>query len=451
VSVPAVVVGAAQSGAGKTTATMALIAGLRRRGLVVQPFKVGPDYLDPQLLTWAAGRPCRNLDGWMLPPGHLLELFHRACCGADVAVVEGVMGLFDGKSGEGDRASTAAIARALNAPVVLVLDAARASRTVGAVALGLSHADRSLEVAGVVLNRVASDRHLEACLEGLTGLGVASLGHLSRREELTLPDRYLGLVSPAETEPRAGLRDALERVAGRIDLDGLMRAAAAGRRPEPRPELFPAEPVPIEARIAIALDRAFHFYYRDSLDLLEAWGAELMPFSPLESDRLPAGAGGVYLGGGYPELFAAELAANTGLLADLRNAYERGVLVYAECGGAMYAARRIEDREGRGHEMAGLWPAAVSLQRRRLTVGYRTVRACVPSFLAGGDLPAHEFHYSQLEPDSASQQPAWLVLDEQSRPEGYATGRLVASYIHLHLGSRPGLAASLVAACRPAS
>jgi cobyrinic acid a,c-diamide synthase len=441
--------GAAQSGAGKTTATMALIAGLRRRGLKVQPFKVGPDYLDPQLLTWAAGRPCRNLDGWMLPAEHLLELFDRACRGADVAVVEGVMGLFDGKSGGGDEASTAAVARLLDAPVVLVLDAARASRTVGAVGLGLSRADTRLKVAGALLNRVASERHLEACADGLDALGVPCLGHLFRREELALPDRYLGLVSPAETEPHLGFKGALDQAGGGIDLDSALLAARIPPRPAAQPGLFPVEPVGTRARIAIATDRAFHFYYRDSLDLLEAWGAELVPFSPLEDRCLPDRAGGVYLGGGYPELFAAQLAANWSMIADLRSANERGVLVYAECGGAMYAARRVEDAEGRLHRMAGLWPAAVSLTRRRLTVGYRWVRACAPSFLAGRELPAHEFHYSQLEPDEGGAQPAWLVLDEGDRPEGHAAPRFAASYIHLHLGSRPGLAASFVDACGP--
>ena len=188
-SVATLVIGAAQSGAGKTIATMALIAGLRQRGLKVQPFKVGPDYLDPQLLTWVAGRPCRNLDSWMLPAAQLIELFDRACRGADVAVVEGVMGLFDGKSGSGDEASTASIARLLDAPVLLVLDAARASRTVGAVALGLSRADKRLKVAGALLNRVASERHRDACLEGLDALGVPCLGHLFRLEELALPAR----------------------------------------------------------------------------------------------------------------------------------------------------------------------------------------------------------------------------------------------------------------------
>ena len=455
-SVPTMVVGAAQSGAGKTTATMALIMGLRRRGLRVQPFKVGPDYLDPQLLSWAAGRPCRNLDSWMLAPVHLLELFHHACRGADVAVVEGVMGLFDGKSGDSDEASTAAVARLLDAPVILILDAARASRTVGAVGLGLSRADRRLNVVGALLNRVASVRHRDACVEGLEAVGVPCLGHVFRGEALVLPDRYLGLLSPAETEPRRGLRRALEKAAAGLDLDELLRAARVPPRPAARPELFPADRLPVRARIAIARDRAFHFYYQDCLDLLEAWGAELVPFSPLESPALPAGAGGVYLGGGYPELFAAELAANSSLIADLRRANRRGVLVYAECGGAMYVARAIEDAEGRRHRMAGLWPVTVSLRQRRLTVGYRRVRACAPSFLARGrmggpELPAHEFHYSHLHRHSGRGQAAWLVLDQGDRREGYATPHLTASYIHLHLGSRPGLAASFADACKPAS
>jgi cobyrinic acid a,c-diamide synthase len=430
---------------------MALIVALRRRGLRVQPFKVGPDYLDPALLGWAAGRSCRNLDAWMLARPRLLELFHRGCRGADVAVVEGVMGLFDGKAQAGDEASTAAVARLLGAPVILVLDAARASRTVGAVGLGLSRADPGLRVAGAVLNRVASERHREACAEGLAAVGVRCLGHLWRREEVALPDRYLGLLSPTETEPRRGLRRALAEAGNGLDLDAILGGGALPGPPAPAQGLFPARRLPTRARIALALDRAFHFYYRDSLDLLEAWGAELVPFSPLESQSLPAGAGGVYLGGGYPELFAAELAANRNLIVDLRGANRRGVLVYAECGGAMYTAREIEDAEGRRHRMAGLWPASVTLRRRRLSVGYRTVRACAPSFLAGQELPAHEFHYSQLRGAAPVGRPAWLVLDEGDRPEGYATARLAASYIHLHLGSRPGLAARFVEACRPAS
>jgi len=448
VTTPTIVVAAAQSGAGKTTATMALIAGLRNRGLTVQPFKVGPDYLDPSLLGWVAGRPCRNLDSWMVPGPHLLELFHRACRGADVAVVEGVMGLFDGRSGAGDDASTADIARLLQAPILLIVDAARASRTVGAVAFGLSRADLRLRIAGAILNRVANNRHLEICAEGLNAVGVQSAGHLKRAAELTLPERYLGLISASETEPQPGLRRALDVAASTLDLDLVMWAAASAAPPPPlAASLFPEKPIATMARIGVALDRAFHFYYRDALDLLEAWGAELVPFSPLEDSRVPERASGIYLGGGYPELFAEELAANTAMLASLRDATADGAIVYAECGGAMYAASGIEDAEGRRHSMAGLWPVWVSLKARKLSVGYRKVRACPPGFLAGQELPAHEFHYSQLSERNGHDQPAWLVLDQAGRPEGYSALGVTASYIHVHLGSRPGLAASFVEAC----
>lgn len=444
---PTVVVAAAQSGAGKTTATMALIAGLRDRGLRVQPFKVGPDYLDPSLLGWVAGRPCRNLDSWMVPGPHLLELFHRACRGAHIAVVEGVMGLFDGRSGAGDDASTADIARLLQAPILLVVDAARASRTVGAVAFGLSRADPRLRVAGAILNRVANDRHLATCAEGLKAVGVQSLGHLTRAAELTLPERYLGLISASETEPQPGLRAALDVAASTLDLDFVMQAAGSATPPPPEAGLFPERPIATRARIGVALDRAFHFYYRDALDLLESWGAELVPFSPLEDSRVPERASGIYLGGGYPELFAEGLAANTSMLSSLRGARAEGTVVYAECGGAMYAASGIEDAEGRHHSMAGLWPVQVSLKDRKLSVGYRVVRACPPGFLAGQELRAHEFHYSQLSEGNGHHQPAWLVLDQGGRPEGYSAPGVTASYIHVHFGSRPGLAASFVEAC----
>lgn len=443
---PTIVVGAAQSGAGKTTATMALIAGLRNRGLTVQPFKVGPDYLDPSLLSWVAGRPCRNLDSWMVPGQHLLELFHRACRGADVAVVEGVMGLFDGRSGADDEASTADIARLLQAPILLLVDAARASRTVGAVALGLSRADARLNVAGAILNRIASDRHLEACAQGLQDVGVPCAGHMRRAAELALPERYLGLISASEAEPQPGLRPALDVAASTLDLDLVLRAAGTAAPPDCQASLFPEQPMGVRARIGVALDRAFHFYYRDSLDLLEAWGAELVPFSPLEDGCVPD-AGGVYLGGGYPELFAEELAGNTSMLASLRRASAEGRVVYAECGGAMYASSGIEDAQGQRHEMAGLWPVWVSLKTRKLAVGYRRVRACPPGFLAGLELPAHEFHYSQLTQTNGQEQPAWLVLDQAGRREGYSSAGVIASYIHVHLGSRPGLAAGFVEAC----
>jgi len=442
-----VVVGAAQSGSGKTTVTLSLVLALRARGLRVQTFKVGPDYLDASLLTWASGRPCRNLDAWLVPEEHLLELFGRATASADVAVVEGVMGLFDGRSGETDQASTAHIARLLGLPVLIVLDAQAAARTVGAVALGLASADRRLDVAGVVLNRIASERHLAVCRSGVEAVGLKLLGHLPRLPSLALPERYLGLVGAEEREPRRAVRRALRQGAAALDLDAVLRAARPPARAGGR-SLFPARRRPAETAIAIARDAAFNFYYQDSLDLLQAWGAELVPFSPLADSALPNGVGGVYLGGGYPELHASELSANLPLLSSLRAARARGTVIYAECGGAMYAGAGIEDAEGRRHRMAGLWPGWSTLRRRRLKLGYRTVSAAPGNVLHPLVVSAHEFHYSRTmgrEPPPTSA--AWEVLDEPGRTEGWAGPGLVASYIHLHLGAQPGLARRLVAAC----
>jgi len=448
VSIPTLVIGAAQSSTGKTTVAVSLIAGLKKRGFSVQPFKVGPDYLDPSLLTWAAGRECRNLDTWMVPGPHLLELFHRACRGADIAVVEGVMGLFDGKSEAGDSASTAAVARLLNAPVVLVLDAGKSARTVGAVAFGLARLDASLRVSGAILNRVASERHREACAAGLQAAAIGCLGSLRRDPALAIPDRYLGLVSATEAPPSTAFREALETAALGLNLDAMVRAAGEAAPPISDGTIFPEQRPPTTTRIAIAVDHAFHFYYRDSLDLLEAWGAELIPFSPLADAALPPEVEGVYVGGGYPELYAAQLAANISMRRSIRNAHRHGVIVYAECGGAMYVGAGIEDAEGRRHPVVGLWPAWTSLKQRHLSVGYRQVRASPANFLYPVELPAHEFHYSQLEQNGPQTDSAWEVLDEAGRAEGHAAQRLIASYIHLHMGSRPGLAAAFVRACR---
>lgn len=441
------VVAAAHSGSGKTTVTLSLVLALRARGLRVQTFKVGPDYLDASLLTWASGRPCRNLDAWMVPEEQLMELFQRAVSGADVAVVEGVMGLFDGRSGETDHASTAHIARLLGLPVLLLVDAQAAARTVGAVALGLASADPRLEVAGVVLNRIAGDRHLEVCRAGVEAVGLPLLGHLSRVPGLTLPERYLGLVGAEELAPSPAVRRALKAAAAGLDLDGILARALPPVQAQTA-VLFPRRRRPARTAIAIARDAAFNFYYQDSLDLLQAWGAELVPFSPLADAALPEGVGGVYLGGGYPELHAAELAGNRSMLGSLRSALRRGTTVLAECGGAMYAGSGIEDAEGRRHRMAGLWPGWTTLRGRRLKLGYRSVRASPGNLLYPLEVSAHEFHYSRpLGRLGVAASAAWDVLDEPGRTEGWASPRLLASYIHLHLGSQPGLAGRVVSAC----
>jgi len=462
----ALVIAAPTSGAGKTTVAAGLMRALARRGLAVQGFKVGPDYIDPTYHQIATGRPARNLDGWLLPGDGWLESFHRAITGADVAVVEGVMGLFDGRTGEGDRASTAEVAKRLGAPVVLVLDAGKAARSLAATAFGFRHFDPALPFAGVVLNRIASDAHLAAVADPIKReAGVPLLGHLRREPALTLPERYLGLVPVPEDPALAG---AVERAAAAvergIDLDRLLRLAECAppppgpgyRSPYPPDEPATSRPAGRErVRIAVACDRAFSFYYQDNLDLLAAWGAEVAPFSPLTDAALPPDTAGIYLGGGFPELYAATLAANEPLRQALLAAHAAGVPIWAECGGLMYLTQGLTDADGRHHRMVGLLPGWARMDRRRLTLGYRTVRAraATPLTRPGDELPGHEFHWSTLEagPSDGAPPPAWEIVDHVStshghanRHECYATPNLLASYIHLHLACHPDLAPRFV-------
>lgn len=452
----AFVLAGVSSGVGKTTIATGVIGALARRGLRVQPFKAGPDYIDPTYHSTAAGVPSRNLDGWMLGRDALLELFQRAAAKADVAVVEGVMGLFDGPRsiGEGGAGSTADLAKTLGAPVVLVVDASKMAQSAAALVLGYKSYDPALRVAGVILNNIGSEGHYRMTaqpIESATGLPV--LGYLPRGEELKLPERHLGLVPTVEGP--AG-RDYFERVAERvarhIDLDRLLALAADVRLTPRAPVLFPAKPVPRRCAIAVARDKAFSFYYQDSLDLLEAWGAELRLFSPLADAALPGREGdvaGVYIGGGFPEMYAGELAANAAMKASLREAASRGVPVYGECGGLMYLGESIVDMEGRRQPMVGLTPARSTMDKRKLTLGYRTVRArrATPILGVGDEVRGHEFHWSVLEGAQDAATATYDVLDQPGRVEGYAVGSVTASYVHLHLGARPGLARRFVETC----
>jgi len=444
-----IVVAGVASGVGKTTAAVGIMAALARRGLRVQPFKVGPDYIDPTYHRAACGVPSRNLDSWMLPHDHLRELFVRAVVGCDVAVVEGVMGLFDGAFPDSDEGSTAEVAKLLGLPVLLVADASKAARSVAATVLGFQHFDPRVRVVGVLLNGIASPRHLDYCRRPIEqAVGLPVVGYLPRRDDLQLPERHLGLVPEVEG-PVA--RDFFDRLAAQVeatvDLDLLLRLAEA---PEPSPvppRLFPQELVPARAIIAVARDRAFSFYYQDSLDLLSAWGAELVPVSPLEDTSLPEGCGALYLGGGFPEVYAWELAENVPFLRAVREAAARGLPIYAECGGLMFLGRELVDAQGRAHAMAGILPLRTTMEGARLHLGYRRVRALAdgPVLAEGEEARGHEFHYSRLE--ALEEAPAaYEVLDQPGRLEGFRAGSVWGSYIHLHLGHSPDMAPRFVAA-----
>ena len=447
----AVVIAGVRSGVGKTTIATGIMGALSRRGYRVQPFKAGPDYIDPSYHQLACGVPSRNLDTWLLPHDTVTELFCRAGGADKVCVVEGVMGVYDGHSSLTEEGSTAQLAKLLDAPVILVADAAKVARSVAAEVLGYQQFDPDLRIAGVILNGVGGPRHLEFCqpqIEATTGLPV--VGYLPRREQFVQPERHLGLIPTVEGTVVKDWYDALiSQVEETIDLDAILKLAATAQPAERPPQVYPSEPQPKRARIAIAQDKAFSFYYQDSLDLLEAWGAELVPFSPLDDEGLPPNVGGVYIGGGFPEMFARELSENGPMLESVRRALAVDTPFYAECGGLMYLGRSLSDLEGTDYPMVGALPVASSMNNSRLTLGYREVEAVAgtPLLEPGQRVRGHEFHWSVLAEQPGREQAVYRVIDQDNRPEGFRAGSVWASYIHIHLGSSPGLARRFVDIC----
>ncbi|MGB3616274.1 MAG: cobyrinate a,c-diamide synthase [Elainellaceae cyanobacterium] len=448
----ALIIAGDRSGVGKTTVTLSLLACLRQLfpHQQVQSFKVGPDYIDPMFHAAITGRACRNLDPVLTSEGYVQRCFTTHSKAAHYALIEGVMGLFDG-AGATDTASTAHIAKLLGVPVLLVLDAQRTSRSLAAVAHGFRSFDPEVEIAGVVLNRVGSDRHQDLLTEALRAISMPVLGVLRRNEAIAIPSRHLGLVPSGELtiQPLIDQLVALGKSAFNWDrLTPLLACSdplPADRLPlTNQPENLPPQQ---NLRLAIASDNAFNFYYADNLDLLSRQ-ADIVYWSPLR-DNLPDDIHGLYLGGGFPELFAAELAANGKALVALRQRAEQGLPIYAECGGLMYLCQTLTDLEGQRHAMAGLIPAAVSMGSP-LTLGYRraTAIATTPMVSQGAVLWGHEFHHSRLcwlpdhppEPTNLPEIYALQRFDGHGLPpEGYQTSHIHASYVHLHWGATPHL------------
>jgi cobyrinic acid a,c-diamide synthase len=444
--VPRVVIAAPASNAGKTSVATGLIAALTARGLAVSPHKVGPDYIDPGYAGLAAGRPGRNLDPVLVGEERVIPLLLHGARGADVAVVEGVMGLFDGATSptvEPGFASTAHVARLLRAPVVLVVDASAQAQSVAALVHGFATFDPTVRMGGVVLNRVGSDRHEEILREALGGSGVPVLGAVRRLDALTTPSRHLGLVPAAErsAEALATVRRLGEVVAGALDLDAVLRLARSAPRLDAVPWDPAAEADRVEGRprIAVAGGAAFTFGYAENTELLEAAGAEVVTVDPLRDEHLPEGTAGLVVGGGFPEVHAAELSANTCLRADVAELAERGAPVAAECAGLLYLARSLD-----GVPMCGVLAADAAMSPG-LTLGYREAVALTDSVLApaGTRVRGHEFHRTVVTP-GAGPSPAWRWPG--SGPEGFVAGGVHASYLHLNWAGSPGMASRLAAA-----
>ena len=450
-AIPRLVIGGVSSGVGKTTVTVALARAYRARGLRVALFKCGPDYLDPTYHARAVGRETHNLDGWMMGREAVCATFLEATRDADLALVEGVMGLFDGATPTGEEGSTAEIAKWLGAPVVLVVDAAGMARSVAALVEGFSRFDPALTVAGAIANRVGSRGHADLLRKALGRTPL--FGALPREAEHAFAERYLGLHTADE---RALPEGALDHWAGRaaewIGLDALLERArfaplllddAASVRPRPTER---------RARIGLARDEAFHFYYIDNLRRLESLGAELVPFSPVHDRALPE-LDGVYLGGGYPEAHAVALAANGGMREALAALAARGAPIYAECGGLMYLARAIWTLDGTRHEMAGLLPFEARMREKLQALGYVEVETQGPTFLggAGTRFRGHQFRYSELDPPlDGALEATYRVRRRrggETLAEGYRVGNVLASYVHAHWASNPNVPAAFVDAC----
>lgn len=450
-NIPRVVIAGVSSGVGKTTIVTGMLAALSRRGLKVQSYKVGPDYIDPGFHRLASGKNAHNLDTWLVPPESLAAIFASTAENNDIAIIEGVMGLYDG--GRAGVSSTAAVAKLLKAPVVLVIDAKSMGESVAAIALGFKMYDSEVNLAGVIINRLGSESHKLMVCEALDRLGIPVIGTVFRNKELSMPERHLGLTPVTEHDSVMAVNQMGQQVAEQVDLEKLVALAkTAGELPHST-TAAKNEARHKHVRIGVAQDEVFTFYYPSSLEVLSEYGAELVPFSPLKDSRLPR-VDGLILGGGFPEMFIKELAANTAMRQDIRQAAEQGMPIYAECGGLMYLSRQITDFDNQTYDMVGVIPAVCQMQSKLETVGYVTARALADNVLCAKEqnLKGHEFHFSRMFPDVSDGEFPWAFEFKKMRTGalyqgGYASGNVLASYLHMHFAGNRQAARQFVEKC----
>jgi cobyrinic acid a,c-diamide synthase len=453
-TIPRIVIAATGSGVGKTTVTVALIAALRARGLKLAPFKCGPDYLDPSYHARAAGRASPNLDGWMMGRAGVLETFATAADDADVAIIEGMMGLFDSAAPTSEEGSTAEIARWLGAPVLLVADASGIARTIGAVALGFARFDPSIRLAGIICNSVGGRGHLGLLREASPEVPI--VGGLPERSEIAFSERHLGLVAANRTNLSDEGLAALGTLAAEwFDLDKILDLARSAPPLEAAPQRL-VSAAGRRCRVGVAYDEAFHFYYEYNLAILQRLGAEIVRFSPVHDRELPA-VDGIYFGGGYPETMARELSANQSMLDAVRNFASAGGAIYAECGGLMYLTEGIRLLDGATFRLAGLIPGVAVMSDHLQAIGYAEVVTTAASWLgpAGTHWRGHQFRYSTLapEPPAAFERIYRVTPRWGGAPfaEGFRRSNLIASYVHAHWASNPAVAENFVQTCASAN
>jgi len=452
--IPRVVIAAPHSGAGKTTVAIGLMSAFTSRGLRVQPFKVGPDFIDPSYHTRATGVYSRNLDTWLTSPDAVLKIFLKSSRMCDLAIIEGVMGLFDGVSGSDDAASTAEISRILNAPIILVVDASRTAGSSAALVHGFKTFDQRLKIKGVILNHVKSQKHIDLTRQAIQkGTGVPVIGALPNAPNIVMPSRHLGLIPAPE---RDGLTDFLAQlqrfINENLDLDQFLEIARDADDLETEEKEDSTQSVGVKTRIGIAYDEAFNFYYRDNIELLEANGAEVAPFSPIRDSSLPSNLDGMFFGGGFPEAYAKQLEGNQLMRGSIKKAVEDEMPVYAECGGLMYLVESTEDLEARPHRMVGILSGNAIMSGKLESLNYSVAHVIRKNILSdvGFTLHGHEFHYSKITDVPADAKFAYEMKVGRGisgRYDGWLQHNLLASYLHIHFGYSLHIAKNFADAC----
>ena len=439
---PRILIAGTNSGVGKTTITLGLMSVLKKRGFAVQGYKVGPDYIDPSHHTAVTGRPSRNLDTWLMSRDVCLELFERSLVQSDIAVIEGVMGLYDGCMDGTEYGSTAHLSKILNTPTILVIDARGMSRSAGAIVLGYKNFDKDIRIRGIILNRIKSERHYVSIKKSIEdNCDIPVLGYLSFNEEIILPERHMGLVPSAEQElSKSAYQKIGNLMSATVDIDRLISiASSVNSLPAFKKTVFVGNNDRFYFRIAVAVDEAFNFYYQDNLDLVESYGVELAYFSPIYDKYLPADIDGLYIGGGFPELYAAMLASNTTMKESIRKAYKNGVLIYGECGGMMYLLEQMVDFKNKTYEMCGILKGMTKMENKRQGLGYIIIKAAQDNLLCrkGDVFRAHEFHWSSLRVPQDTQYAYTISKCDSSKtqPDGLLAERILASYAHVHFAT----------------
>ena len=449
---PRIMIAGTNSGVGKTTVTLGIMSALVQKGIKVQGFKAGPDYIDPSHHTFVTGNASRNLDTWMMGENACRELFERSALNADVSVIEGVMGLYDGSIDSSGHGSSAHLAKVLNIPVILVVNARGVAQSAGAVVMGFMEFDKEINLAGIILNNVASQNHYDIIKKAIEeSCSVAVLGYLKKESDITIPERHLGLIPSEEKKINSALYDKLgQMVLETIDIDKLQEiAGSAAVFPDYNRSIFINRASSLDVTLAVARDSAFCFYYQDDIDLFEALGAKIIEFSPLADKSLPDGIDGIFMGGGFPELFADRLMKNESMMSSILEAHKQGTVIYGECGGMMYLLEKLIDCEGRSFKMSGVLIGTSRMENRRQGLGYVIADATCDNIIceSADTFRAHEFHWSKLQDVPDDTVFAYNTRKSNGKKtgiDGICKSNVLASYTHIHFSSNPDLAKSIL-------